>query len=173
MPFHRSSRDRICLIVLLIGLVAAALTACGGSNAPLEGTPVSSLSGSPTPIITTLPVNPTGAAILPSPTLPTDPTSGVAATLPPSPCLGAPAIRLAIGTGGRITLGNGLGVNIRETAGITGTLITALPDGTEFQVADGPQCADSMNWWKISTSDGIAGWAAEGNESNYLLEPYP
>jgi hypothetical protein len=171
-----NTRTRSMLLVLLLPLIAAALAACGGGpDATLEGTPVSSLIGSPPPVLTTLPLNPTSAAILPSPTLPSDaqPNSGVIATAPSTSCAGAPAMRLAIGSTGRVTLTNGLGVNIRETAGITGTQITALPDGTEFQVTDGPQCADSMNWWKVTTADGTSGWAAEGDQSAYLLEPYP
>ena len=51
-------------------------------------------------------------------------------------------------------------------------IVQEIAEGTEFNVTDGPQCADGYTWWKLQFADGSSGWSAEGNDQSYFLEPY-
>jgi uncharacterized protein YgiM (DUF1202 family) len=50
-------------------------------------------------------------------------------------------------------------LNLRESAGTGGTLITTLADGTELTVTDGPFSADGYTWFEVNGDDGL-GWVA-------------
>lgn len=85
-----------------------------------------------------------------------------AASLPvPPPGTIAPGASVVIQTPG------GAGANIRQTASASGTLVTALDDGTALTITGASQDADGYTWWPVSGA-GITGWVA-GN----LLAPAP
>ncbi len=90
----------------------------------------------------------------------------------PTSCPGFQPPRLVAGQRGRITTGSG--INLRTLPSTTGTLLTTLPTGTEFDVLAGPVCdaANSIAWWRVD-ADGAAGWMAEGQGSTYWTEPLP
>ena len=57
-------------------------------------------------------------------------------------------------------------LNVRNLPGlIDSTILFRAPEGTSFQVIDGPQQADGFTWWRIRDRDiQVEGWAA----ANYL-----
>lgn len=168
-----------CSRWVLALIIAMALSSCGSAE-PTEAIYV--VVTSTTPLAATLtetppPVIPTSVpSITPVAEEMDDPSLG-ASPSPTSPsaetCSGAPTARLSIGLTGRVTITNGLPVNVRESAGIDMAQIGAMPEGTEFAVVNGPVCADSMWWWNIDAATGLGGWAAEGDSTGYFLEPYP
>lgn len=89
-----------------------------------------------------------------------------------SSCAGAPPTRITSGKKARVTITGGGTLRVRQTPGIQGKEITKLKEGTTVDIIEGPTCADSFNWWKIKTSDGVTGWSAEGDSRVYNLEPW-
>ncbi|MEP7286794.1 MAG: Ig-like domain-containing protein [Chloroflexota bacterium] len=61
-------------------------------------------------------------------------------------------------------------INVRNQPGLqTSVAIGRAASGTEFDVVDGPVCADQYVWWKVQNADGtLNGWIAEGD----LKQPY-
>ncbi len=90
----------------------------------------------------------------------------------PQTCPGAPSPRLTVGQSARVTYTDGVALNLRNAPG--GSLVTQLPEGTVVSVINGPQCQDGYNWWQIQVTQGAAvgGWAAEGTQQSYFLEPW-
>jgi len=87
---------------------------------------------------------------------------GCTASLPP---------RLIVGQEGRVLYDNT--VNLRTEPGIGMTIINPITWGSMFTVLDGPRCVDDYNWWRIDyhdETDGVVGWIAEGDASEYWLE---
>jgi uncharacterized protein YgiM (DUF1202 family) len=58
-------------------------------------------------------------------------------------------------------------VNLRDTAGTDGDIITTLAAGTTLEILDGPESADGYIWWmgvvldEDSVDQGISGWIVE------------
>jgi uncharacterized protein YraI len=59
------------------------------------------------------------------------------------------------------------GVNMRDTPGTDGDIITDLNAGIQLQIIDGPETADGYTWWmgvvlnEDSVDQGISGWVVE------------
>ncbi len=53
-------------------------------------------------------------------------------------------------------------------------IISQLAHGTVVKVVEGPVCADGLVFWRVEseTISGGIGWTAEGDGSEYWLEPY-
>ncbi|MCL4238897.1 MAG: DUF3160 domain-containing protein [Anaerolineae bacterium] len=85
-------------------------------------------------------------------------------------CGSAPAPRLVAGGAGMVTFTDGRPLNVRNAAGLSGTQIGQLPEGTTFAVVEGPACADSIYWWHV-TAGALTGWIAEGMEGEYFVAP--
>ena len=108
------------------------------------------------------------SAPAPTPVPPAGPTAPPA----PSSCPGAPAPRMQVGHGGRVTYSTGVPVRLRSGPGVGNPILLLLPEGTTFTVMAGPTCADSYNWWGIHLPTGVEGWVAEGVPGNYYVEPF-
>ena len=52
------------------------------------------------------------------------------------------------------------GLNLRAKPSKSAGIIVTMPEGTELTVVQGPEEADGLVWWKLSTSDAKAGWGA-------------
>jgi len=78
-------------------------------------------------------------------------------------CPGAAQSRFEIGLEGYVNYN--LGLAIRET--VSGRELDRLDLGMRFEVLDGPECAELMNWWQVRLETGAVGWVGEG--SNYYL----
>jgi hypothetical protein len=99
-------------------------------------------------------------------------TTGFAPSGPaPAQCPDAPVSRLQPDGSGRVTITNGLPVNVRQQPG--GEQIGTQPEGAEFIVYDGPNCRDGYAWWFVGFADGLQGFVAEGDAGGYYLEPWP
>ncbi|NDJ75917.1 MAG: VWA domain-containing protein [Chloroflexi bacterium] len=86
-------------------------------------------------------------------------------------CPDVPLPRLVIGQRGRVTYGDPRPVRVRSETGLDGAILTQLALGEEFNVLDGPICADGYLWWLVQNSQAY-GWSAEGVFGNYYLEPW-
>jgi uncharacterized protein YraI len=59
------------------------------------------------------------------------------------------------------------GVNLRDTAGTSGDVITTLDTGIQLEIIDGPETADGYTWWmgvvqnEDSVDQGVSGWIVE------------
>lgn len=77
--------------------------------------------------------------------------------------------RLIVGAGGMVRA-NTTPNNLRDQPA-TGDIIGELQPGDDFWVIEGPECADGLYWWKVDNYNGTVGWTAEGDSSEYWLEP--
>ncbi len=92
----------------------------------------------------------------------------------PPACPAAPAIRLVIGHHACVTDLDGNILRLRANPSAqTGKILARLKPKTILDVLEGPQCAESFSWWKVSSIDGATGWAAEGDLDSYYLKPCP
>jgi hypothetical protein len=62
--------------------------------------------------------------------------------------------------------------NLRETPSLSGNVQVQIPVGAAFQVVAGPTCAEEIVWWQVDY-DGRRGFVAEGQNSEYFIEPFP
>ncbi|MEZ4668595.1 MAG: SH3 domain-containing protein [Anaerolineae bacterium] len=98
-----------------------------------------------------------------------DPTSAVALE-DCGQCQGATnTSRLFIGQEGRVVAGLGAN-NLRDNPTKAGKVVTQIPELGTFSVLDGPIDAEGLNWWKVDFN-GHIGWTAEGDNSEYWVEP--
>ncbi|MDQ3043776.1 MAG: SH3 domain-containing protein, partial [Chloroflexota bacterium] len=64
-------------------------------------------------------------------------------------------------------------LNLRSTASTSGTVIVAMPEGTQGTVVDGPQSGGGYAWYRLETSYGT-GWAVDSFLANATSsEPTP
>ncbi len=81
------------------------------------------------------------------------------------------ASRLQVGQRGRVTFTDGTPSRLRSAPGTAGNVVTQVQEGTSFEIIGGSYCVDEYRWWPLRLDDGTVGWAAEGNPSEYWLEP--
>jgi hypothetical protein len=79
-----------------------------------------------------------------------------------------PPTRLLVGEQGRVTAGSSN--RVRAEPSTSGAELGRIEAGTEFDVLDGPVCADGYNWWEVEAGN-LTGWTAEGTAADYFLEP--
>ena len=94
--------------------------------------------------------------------------AGLPAAYAQGDCGDAPTPRLTIGGNATVLFTDGEPLNVRDAASLSGNPITQIPEGADFQVADGPVCADAIYWWSI-TAESVSGWIAEGAEGQYVV----
>lgn len=78
----------------------------------------------------------------------------------------APTTRLAGETQGEVAQSYS---SIRESIG-SSTVLAVMPGGAVFDILDGPVCSGPHYWYQVSYN-GVVGWVAEGNLTEYWLEP--
>ena len=89
------------------------------------------------------------------------------------PCAGLVAPRLSIGGNGRVTSGYGVSLKDKPMTGAAGASeVTLMPFDTVITLVDGPRCNLGYVWWQMQLPDGTVGWAAEGDDTDYFIEPY-
>ena len=116
-----------------------------------------------------LPISPTSAmVIVPAPTLTPQPTATPYYTPTPTQRPGLPPTTGGIQIGGfvQITGTNGVGLRLREGAGLNFKSKFLGMDAEVFEVREGPVDADGITWWFLVApyDENRSGWAA----SNYL-----
>ena len=100
-------------------------------------------------------------------------------TLPPTltlsvyeACAGAPPTRLHVGDRARVAMFPYENQRIRNEPNSSSTILTLFQPGTMMKILEGPVCANGWVWWKVQGySTGKIGWTAEGDSTNYWLEP--
>jgi len=60
---------------------------------------------------------------------------------------------------------------VREQANITSKILGMIQPGEVVEIIDGPGCSNDWVWWKVRKTDGLMGWTAEGDGSDYWLLP--
>ena len=94
---------------------------------------------------------------------------GIVSSVPTArPCDGAPLPTLRVGGRGQVT--PGLPNKLRAGPHISDTVIGAMPSGATFSVIGGPICQGGLRWWQI-TYNGLNAWTADGQGTQYWLEP--
>lgn len=86
-------------------------------------------------------------------------------------CPQSPSTQLIIQERGRVTDTNDERLNLRLSPGTDYRILTAMAPGETFLVLDGPICEEGYAWFRV-IHDGIIGWIAEGDFSEYYAEPY-
>lgn len=154
---------RRCFALLL--LIAACTPNAAPTQMPLEGTPRS--------------VRTAEAAVTTSQSTENNARTATPYTFPlplpdaPAACEGLLPTRLTLNARGRVTEEDNRSLNVRAGAGTSARILSQLfPDET-FVVLEGPLCADGYTWYRVRARDGRNGWAAEGNDTIYYVEPYP
>lgn len=97
--------------------------------------------------------------------------SGIFPTVsPPTPvaCAGFMNSRLTPNSLGLVT--PGAANNMRANPSANAALIGEIPGSEVFIVLDGPVCAENMAWWQVNYK-GLIGWTAEGQGTDYWLQP--
>jgi hypothetical protein len=79
--------------------------------------------------------------------------------------------RLTVGGQARVTFTDGSNLNIRTEP--AGSLVTQIAEGSIVNVFGGPVCAEGYLYWNVQVADDLSGWAAEGGNGVYYLEPWP
>lgn len=85
-------------------------------------------------------------------------------------CQGLLPPQLTVGGQGQVT--PGLPNKVRSQAGSSAAQIGAIPGEGVFQVVGGPACAEGLWWWQVNYN-GLIGWTANGDSSEYWVKPYP
>jgi uncharacterized protein YraI len=101
---------------------------------------------------------------------PTDSDTGNDGGTNPGDCTGTLPPRLTVGGQGRVT--PGAPNKIRSVPTLAGAQIGNIPGEGIFSVIGGPQCADGFLWWQVNYQ-GVTGWTANGDGTEYWVEPYP
>lgn len=82
--------------------------------------------------------------------------------------------RLAIGDYAAVADENETPNRVRSGPSLMDKVIMQVYPGTPLKVIEGPVCADGLIFWKVEHKSipGGSGWTAEGDGSEYWLEPY-
>jgi hypothetical protein len=90
-----------------------------------------------------------------------------------NPCDGLVAPRLSVGGAARVIAPYGLSLKNRAATGAAGASeVALLAYGTVATVTDGFVCNYGYVWWQLRLPSGASGWAAEGADTDYFMEPY-
>lgn len=82
-------------------------------------------------------------------------------------CSSAPTQRLSVGDMARVSTSE---LKLRADPTVTGYILAKMYTGTVVSVEGYPVCGDGYWWWRVSL-DGTYGYSAEGDSSEYYLEP--
>jgi uncharacterized protein YraI len=86
----------------------------------------------------------------------------------PYSCPGALPPQLTVGGQGRVT--PGLPNKVRSQPSFSATQVGSIPGEGVFSVLDGPRCSEGYTWWQVNYN-GLIGWTAQGDSSEYWVEP--
>jgi hypothetical protein len=90
------------------------------------------------------------------------------------PCSDAPASRLQIGDTAMVVYFPDDPNRVRSKSSKSGEHLGWLYPGDFVEILDGPECGNNMVWWKVRVdTNGLTGWTAEGDNSNYWIVLVP
>lgn len=85
-------------------------------------------------------------------------------------CPGTPLNRLIVQERARVVAGDE-NLNLRAGPGIDNRRLDVIAPGDVVFVLDGPRCVGGYTWYRVNYA-GQVGWVAEGDPSDYYIEPY-
>jgi hypothetical protein len=89
-----------------------------------------------------------------------------------TPCPDAPPTRIDVGNLVRVITTDGDPLILRSSPNVGDNWVYKLREGMTLRVLDGPACANNFVFWHVQmTSAPNIGWAAEGDNDLYFLEP--
>ncbi len=88
-------------------------------------------------------------------------------------CTGTIPSAVTVGDAARVTFTDGSPLNVRIQPDTSADIVDVLPEGSEFEIIGGPQCADGYTWWQVELPGATLAWAAEGDSDTYFIEPQP
>ncbi|MEL6310004.1 MAG: SH3 domain-containing protein [Chloroflexota bacterium] len=62
-------------------------------------------------------------------------------------------------------------LNMRDAAGLSGSIIARVENGTRVVVLDGPVAIDGFTWWEVRLPTGLEGWVVERADGVQTLLP--
>lgn len=98
------------------------------------------------------------------------PTNSPAPTLSPTPiiCPSGPLARLSVEGEAEVIIGS---LRVRDAGNLNANEVLNIVRGDRVTITGAPVCSDGFLWWPIQLQDGSTGWTAEGNATQYFLEP--
>ncbi len=78
---------------------------------------------------------------------------------------------LQVGMKGKLSEEPPLPNRVREAANTSAKIVGMIQPGEIVDIIDGPACYNNWVWWKVRKADGVIGWTAEGDASDYWLLP--
>lgn len=88
------------------------------------------------------------------------------------PCEDAPYSRLQVGMRAYTFKEPDLPQRLHKEPGKESERVGWIQPGETVTILEGPMCAEGWVWWKVRTErGGYTGWAAEGDENEYWLNP--
>jgi hypothetical protein len=159
LPYERgadmtTSRNQRLMVALGVGGLLLLLIAGFGVASVLRSDDGQAVA-SPTPEAT--------ASEEPSPSVTPSAMPSVSPT--PSPTPAGPPQELALGAWASVQTDD---LNVRAAAGTSAASNNLLVRGAVVWVAEGPTVLDGLNWYRIASLGGAAGWAASG----WVAEPF-
>lgn len=70
-----------------------------------------------------------------------------------------------------VTVRPGSALAVRYEPSQSSLTVRRVERNTQFNIIDGPISADGFRWWRVRRSDGLSGWAAEGDSETRWLSP--
>jgi uncharacterized protein YraI len=71
------------------------------------------------------------------------------------------------------TSGSATQLSMRAQPSMSAAKIHVIAAGRDISVLKGPVCADNSYWWYIRSEQGFEGWAREGDDEDYWIDPLP
>jgi Bacterial SH3 domain len=89
-------------------------------------------------------------------------------------CPGTLPSRLSVGINAEVTTsGMAPQLSLRAQPNMSAEKAHVIAAGRDLVILDGPVCADNSYWWYIRSEQGFEGWAREGDNEDYWIDPLP
>ena len=89
-------------------------------------------------------------------------------------CSGTKPSRLQIGMSAEVTRsGMAPQLSLRELPSLSAQKLHVIAAGRKMTILKGPECADGSYWWYVRSEQGFEGWAREGDNEDYWIDPLP
>jgi hypothetical protein len=83
----------------------------------------------------------------------------------------APLTQLILAERGRVLADDPRPINVRSGPGTNYRILGRIEIDQLFLVLDGPECSEQYAWYRVRYAD-LEGWLAEGDSTNYYVEPH-
>jgi len=112
--------------------------------------------------------------------IPTDPPLTIVAIVPDDPlstarppCTDAPPTRMIVRERGQVMDDDIRPLNVRSGPSTDYRILGRLEVLDVFRVEQGPECGNGYVWYLVESVAGdLRGWVAEGDFTQYYIEPY-